>query len=330
MSKRLILSQPATGPPDFVQVIVWSTMNASFIVDGIVPIIPTPFNDQDGLDPEGYSSLIEFAIRGRASSVCLPAYASEYYKLSETERLEAVRWAVHYASGRIPVIAQVNAVSLRQAIDAAKQAEALGASALNTAVPRIFATSEDDLLRYFERLLSSTSLPYLIQDFNPGGASVSPAFLARLKNSCPNLKYVKLEEPLLAGKVRAILEATNAQVGVLEGWGGMHTLELAPLGTSGVMPSLGLCDFPDRVFRLAKAGKQAEAYPIFSAILPQIVFSLQNPELYHHCEKRLLAARGVSIGPHVRDLRRSLSAHEEAYIDFLNARILDAAGRYLH
>lgn len=330
MSKRLILSQPDPCPPDFVEVIVWSTMSAAFVIDGIVPIIPTPFNDHDALDPEGYAPLIEFAIHSRASAICLPAYASEFYKLSETERLETVRWAVHYANRRIPVIAQVNATSLRQAIDGAKHAEALGSSALNTAVPRIFATSEDDLLRYFEGLLSSTSLPYVIQDFNPGGASVSPGFLARLKNVCPNLKYVKLEEPLLAAKVRAILEATNGRVGVLEGWGGMHTLELAPLGTSGVMPSLGLCDFLDRVYRLAKTGKQAEAYPIFSAILPQIVFSLQNLELYHHCEKRLLAARGVPIGPRVRDLQRSLSAHEEAYIDFLNARVLDAAGRYLH
>ena len=81
--------------------------------------------------------------------------------------------------------------------------------------------------RYFEALLSSTSLPYIIQDFNPGGASVSPAFLARLKEACPNLKYVKLEEPLLAGKVRAVLAATKGQVGVLEGWGGDDLLRLA-------------------------------------------------------------------------------------------------------
>ncbi len=305
-------------------------MGGQFQIDGIVPILPTPFNERDELDPQGYEPLVAFAIQSRASAVCLPAYASEFYKLSEAERLEAVRLAVAAAGGRIPVIAQVNAASLKQAIEGVKKAEALGAAALNTAVPRIFATSEDDLLRYFDGLLSSTALPYIIQDFNPGGPSVSPSFLARLKNACPNFQYVKLEEPLLAGKVRAIQEATNRKVGVLEGWGGMHTLELAPLGTSGVMPSLGLADLLDRVYRLAKADRQTEAYPIFSAILPQIVFSLQNLELYHHCEKRLLAARGVRISAQVRDLQRAVSPSEASYIDFLNARILEAADRYAH
>ena len=95
----------------------------------------------------------------------------------------------------------------------------------------------------------------------------------------------------------------------------MHTIELASEGISGVMPSLGLTDFLNHVYHLVKAGKRKEAYPVFSAILPQIVYSLQNLELYHHCEKRLLAARGVRIQTQVRPLGRILSAHETAYID---------------
>ena len=108
----------------------------------------------------------------------------------------------------------------------------------------------------------------------------------------------------------------------------MHTIEIASEGISGVMPSLGLTDFLNHIYRLVKAGKRAEAYPMFSAILPQIVYSLQNLELYHHCEKRLLAARGVRIGKQVRPLARALSAHEEAHIDFLNSRIMEAAATY--
>ena len=299
-----------------------------FHIDGIVPIIPTPFTASDEIDQDVYQSLLDFAVKSKAVAVCLPAYASEFYKLSEAERLQCVSLAVKHARGRLPVIAQVNSPSLRHAIEAAKHAAGLGASALNTAVPRIFPTSENDLLRYFEPLLNSVSLPYLVQDFNPGGASVSPAFIARLKQACPNFTYIKLEEPLLAAKVHAIIAATAGAVGVLEGWGGMHTIELASEGISGVMPSLGLTDFLNHIYHLVKAGKRAEAYPMFSAILPQIVYSLQNLELYHHCEKRLLAARGVRIGKQVRPLARALSAHEEAHIDFLNSRIMEAAATY--
>jgi hypothetical protein len=36
-------------------------------------------------------------------------------------------------------------------------------------------------------------------------------------------------------------------------------------------------------------------------MLPQIVYGLQNMELFHHCEKRLLAARGLLRSTVVRD-----------------------------
>jgi 4-hydroxy-tetrahydrodipicolinate synthase len=65
-----------------------------------------------------------------------------------------------------------------------------------------------------------------------------------------------------------------------------------------------------------------EAPNIFQGVLPQIVFSLQNMQLYHYAEKRLLAARGIISECVVRDLRMDLAAHDAEYIDFLNANIL--------
>ena len=88
------------------------------------------------------------------------------------------------------------------------------------------------------------------------------------------------------------------------------------------MPSLSLADLLARIFRLAKSGHQQEAYEVFTGTLPQIVFSLQNMELYHHAEKRLLAARGIIREAFVRDLRRDLTPLDAAHIDFLNANIL--------
>src|SRR5262249_39113682 len=79
----------------------------------------------------------------------------------------------------------------------------------------------------------------LIQDFNPGGPTVNADFARALVQDCPNFRYLKLEEPLMAPKVRAIREATGDQVGVLEGWGGMYMLDLIPAGICGVMPGLG-------------------------------------------------------------------------------------------
>lgn len=126
----------------------------------------------------------------------------------------------------------------------------------------------------------------------------------------------------MPGTVTAILDATSGGVGVLEGWGGMYLLELVPAGISGVMPSLSLADLLARIYRLAKGERQQEACDVFAGVLPQIVFRIQNMELYHQAEKRLLAARGIIPESVVRELRLELSAPDAQHIEFLNSNIL--------
>ncbi len=63
-------------------------------VDGIIPIIPTPFTAEEEVDWEALRDLVEFAIAAGARAICLPAYASEFYKLVEEERRQAVVEAV--------------------------------------------------------------------------------------------------------------------------------------------------------------------------------------------------------------------------------------------
>lgn len=294
----------------------------TFQIDGIVPIIPTPFEESEEICWTGLDRLIDFAVDAGACAVCLPAYASEFYKLSEDERLQITSRAVRRSAGRLPVIAQVNYTSTRLAIDAAGRAVDAGASAICSAAPRQFALSDADLLDHFGALLSAVEVPFILQDFNPGGASLSVSAIAELNRRQPHFRYIKLEEPRLAAKVAAIRDATFGNVGVLEGWGGMYTLELAPAGIAGVVPGLGLTDLLRKVFLLARSGRGAEAQPLFEGILPQILYSLQNMELFHHAEKLLLQARGILQNVTVRRATLRPTEHDLQYIALLNRRIL--------
>jgi len=78
-----------------------------FRIDGIVPIIPTPFFADDRPDWASLRGLVDFAHAAGDCAICLPAYASEFYKLSEDERREAVARAVEYAAGRVPVASTI-------------------------------------------------------------------------------------------------------------------------------------------------------------------------------------------------------------------------------
>ncbi len=292
------------------------------LIRGIVPVVPTPFTSGEELDLQLLAGLIEFACRSAVPAVCLPAYGSEFYKLTDTERAALVEAAVKAADGRVKVIAQSNHPSARIATEIARRNEALGADLISFAIPRQFPLAEDDLMRYCESMLNSVSVPVLIQDFNPGGVTVGGAFAARLAASFENFAYLKLEEPLMGSKVNAIRAATRDRIGVLEGWGGMYLLELIPTGICGAMPGLAMCDLFVRVFNLASSGDLDGAFAIYTAMLPQIVYALQNMELFHHMEKRLLQARGLLTSTVVREPSLRLEAHVEAHIEKLNRLVL--------
>ena len=291
-------------------------------IDGIVPVVPTPFDNCGHIDENGLRRLVDYCVVSDACAICLPAYGGEFYKLYEEERHDVVRVAVDQAAGRIPVIGQANHPSARVALDLAHRMEASGVSMISMATPRIFALSEDDLLRYFRTVCQSISMPLLIQDFNPGGATVGADFAQRLHTDCPNFRYLKLEEPMMTAKVRGILEATSGEVGVLEGWGGLYMMELIPIGICGVMPGVPLLRVLNEVYWKRKRGEDTQAYAAYQSVLPFIVFTLGHLELFLHVEKQLLKAMGLIASSHVREATIHLDPHTEAYAEWLIGQVL--------
>jgi 4-hydroxy-tetrahydrodipicolinate synthase len=220
-------------------------------------------------------------------------------------------------------VAQSNHPSSKVAADLAKRNEQAGAGIVSFALPRQFALAEGDLLRHAERIARAVSVPVLVQDFNPGGASVGAAFARRLNEVAPNVRYLKLEEPSMGQKVRSIRDATGGSVSVFEGWGGMYLLELMPTGICGAMPGLAMVDLFQRLVGYAHAGRLQQAWAIFERMLPFIVYSLQSMELFYHCEKHLLVRRGVLPLATVRDAALTLDENSRAYLDYLTARVLE-------
>jgi dihydrodipicolinate synthase/N-acetylneuraminate lyase len=297
------------------------------VLEGVVPIIPTPFTRDESIDFAALGQCVRFAAASGLSAACLPAYASEFYKLSDAERHSVVKEAVRASEGKIAILAQANHPAARVAAELARQYESLGAGLISFALPRIFPLKESDLVEYAATICRATSLPVLIQDFNPGGATVGDIFARRLADECANFRYLKLEEPLMGDKVRKILEATQGRVGVLEGWGGMYLLELIPSGICGLMPGLGISDLLQRVWQSARTGDERQATEIFQVLLPQIVFSLQHSELFNWVEKRLLLARGV-LPASSTFVRRATWTPDEATLhhgDGLNRAVVELA-----
>lgn len=131
----------------------------------------------------------------------------------------------------------------------------------------------------------------------------------------------------MAAKVRRIVDETEGSIGVIDGWGGTYILELIDAGICGVMPGLGVSDLLQRIWEHARAGEKDAAFDIFQGVLPQITFSLQNLEFFHHAEKALLVTRRVMRQACVRDATLTLDEVDRAHIQFLNEKVVALADR---
>ena len=291
-------------------------------IRGMVPIVPIPFRPDESIDWDGLAALCEFAAGKGVEAVCLPAFASEFYKLSEDERVQAVKVAVQAVGGRVPVVGQSNHGSAHLAARLAQTNEKAGASAVSVALPRNFAYREADLLDFARTVGQAVHVPLLVQDWNPAGPAIGADFCARLREACPNFRYVKLEEPAMGPKVRQIRTTCRDEVGVLEGWGGEFMLELIPAGIIGVMPGLALIDVLGRVWNLAQRGDREAAHELFARVHPWIAFTLQSVESLNYLEKTFLVRRGVLRSSHVRRPTITLDPDANAYADLLMDRLL--------
>jgi 2-keto-3-deoxy-L-arabinonate dehydratase len=197
-------------------------------IGGIVPIIPTPFRSDDSIHEQDLRRIVRWIGEHGAGGMCTPAYASEYYKLTDKERDQVVSIVIDENGGRVPVVAQANHGSASVAAATAARYEQMGADVISIAVPRMFDLPGGDVLRYLGRVADAISIPLLVQDFNPGGATISPTDIDELNRQHPNFKYLKLEEPLMIDKLVSIVDTVGDRVGVLEGWGGLYMLELIP------------------------------------------------------------------------------------------------------
>src|SRR5215472_5381724 len=92
-------------------------------LNGIVPIVPTPFTVEERIDWPSLRRLVDFACATGACAMCLPADASEFCKLYESERVQLVAEAMRQPAGRLPVLAQANFVFLAQAVETAREVE---------------------------------------------------------------------------------------------------------------------------------------------------------------------------------------------------------------
>ncbi|WP_322079291.1 dihydrodipicolinate synthase family protein [Burkholderia cepacia] len=198
---------------------------ANVTIEGIVPVMLTPFDDAGAIDYAGLERLIEWYLAHGADALFAVAQSSEMQFLSLAERAELARFVVERVAGRVPVVASghisddldAQAAELCAAAESGAQGVVLvtnrldpqrqGSAALLDHLHRLLARLPSDLpLGLYEcpapyrRLLSDDELR----------ACIDTGRFVMLKDVSCDLETVKRRVALAEGSPLKILNANAA------------------------------------------------------------------------------------------------------------------------
>jgi 2-keto-3-deoxy-L-arabinonate dehydratase len=170
-------------------------------------------------------------------------------------------------------------------------------------MPRYHGTGlradDNGIVQHFARVAEAAPIPIMVQDAPLSGVNLSVALLVRLGREVPSVRYFKIEMPVTAAKLRALIDAGGAAIeGPFDGEESITLMADLDAGAKGTMPSALLSDLIGPVVRDHLAGRRADAAREYARILPLINY--ENRQCGLRATKAVMKEGGVIRSEAVR------------------------------
>jgi dihydrodipicolinate synthase/N-acetylneuraminate lyase len=288
-------------------------------LQGVVPILVTPFDEQGRIDIDSLERLIDFDIAAGVHGLGV-ALGSEIFKLTEAERDIVTRTVVRHVAGRVPVVINTGASGTHLAVEYSRAAEAAGADALMVLPPHFMPASAVEIAEYYRTIDAAVGIPIILQDIPQ--APVPPGLALRLVDECRQVTAIKVETPPTTTRVAETSLAVGDRLTVLGGAGGSYFIEEMRRGAQGTMP---FCSQPAafvEVYSRFRAGDEAAAREVFDTTIMAVNrLAAQGGDLFYHVHKQLLVRLGVIRTAHVRSPTMAVDPITQREIDELIDRV---------
>ena len=280
-------------------------MNVSW--QGVYPALLTPFQSDDRLDLRLFERNLDAQLDAGVDGLIVGGSLGEASTLSTEEKGELVSCALAKAAGRVPVILNIAESTTKEAVRQASLAREWGAQGLMVLPPMRYKSSPRETVAWFTSIARSTDLSVMVYN-NPVdyGIEVTLDMFGEL-TACENIRAVK-ESTRDVTNVTRLRNRFGDRIRILCGVDTLALEELL-LGADGWVA--GLVDaFPREtvaIFKLAKAGRVAEATAIYRWFMPLLELDI-HPRLVQYIK---LAASETGIGSEqVRPPRLPLAGEE--------------------
>jgi len=236
-------------------------------LQGIFPIMQTPFTDSGALDVETLAREVQFLHRIGVQGMTWPQMASEWPQLTFDERLAGAEAIVRTnkagdAATRPAVVIGVQANDIETAVKYARHAEKLGPDAI-IAIPLNQGKDDAKQMEYYSAIGEACSKPLIIQTIG----QMSVDMVLRMAKQIPTLRYAKDEAGSTLPRLSDYAKRGQILRGVFSGKHGPTFLDELARGAIGNMPAAGFADLYVASWKAWTAGRHDEAMDVFSKTL---------------------------------------------------------------
>ena len=283
----------------------------------IVPLL-TPFDESEHIDEDALRHLVRFLIEARVHGLFPGGTTGEGPLLSDDERRLVVRVVIEEARGRVPVIAQVGAISTHETIAMARYVSEVGADAVAVVTPYYYSLDHAALLEHYVRVCKAIPdvAVYLYNIPQRTGNTLTPQVVAEIAERCTNVVGLKESSGSLSQVIDTV--AMCPRLHVIQGSDGL----LLPALTMGIQASVsGNANmFPELFVKLFDAFWQGDLRAARMAqeqinVIRRVLKDGTDLSLF----KAILTKRGIAFGCVRPPLRNAPATVVEACAEALEA-----------
>jgi len=296
-------------------------------IAGVLPIVHTPFDNDDRIDMPSLRREIDWAFEQGADGICT-GMVSEVLRLTTHERIELTEKLVEFNAGRGVVIASVGAESTKQALEFARQAAGTGCNALMAIPPISTALPDEEVLTYYRQLADAVDVPIIVQDASAYvGKAISIDVLIKLLDGYgPDKILFKPEASPIGPNLSLLRDRSGGRARVYEGSGGISLIDSFRRGVAGTMPGMEFLDGIVALWNALQAGDDDRAYRVYLPICALVALQLQaGLDGFLAVEKYVLHKRGLFSTAHRRRPNAwQMDEESRAEVDRLLAKLAEA------
>jgi 4-hydroxy-tetrahydrodipicolinate synthase len=275
------------------------------MLGGIIPILITPFDEYGQIDEFSLRRLVRFELDQSPQGLGIGGFASEAYKLTESERLRCAEIVTDEMQNELPLVIGIAPGSLEAALETAALLEPLHPAALMTLPPATMAYPPETLIEFYVSFAAYAPAPVMVQQAPQVPAyahtQLTTAQLAEIAQRAPGVCAFKIEGKGSAERIADLKAEVSSDVRLFGGVGGITLTAELLAGAAGLLPGVAFNDYFHAAYARWSEGDAAATVRLLEEVQPLVqAVSGHGHEFSLHARKMLLAEAGIIATNYVR------------------------------